>query len=232
MKYGYLNSGQIEAMVNKLGGEENFRQVLRGNLEIDYQKLAQYASPEGKVTWGNFIKCCFSKWEERDGVIYFSVTSNGKTGEEWIKYFEEKAYRISDYAKSMLRSKDFKPTSGVTTEVAVLKGMLFPDSDRVTKKIRTEAASRKFLTPDAELACLIRDKFTDEELEAMGLYWIVVMHEPINDSDGVPGLLGSGRDVGGRWLRAYYDRPVSRWSSYSGFAFAISQVVLDSPPAN
>jgi len=28
--------------------------------------------------------------------------------------------------------------------------------------------------------------FSDDELKAMGLGWIVAMHEPINDSGGVP----------------------------------------------
>ena len=130
-------------------------------------------------------------WREEGGVIYFSVTSDGITGEEWINRLEDKGFRVSDYAKVLLRSPDFKPTSGVTTEVAVLKGMmLFGGNDRTTKKIRAEADNRKLTKPNAELACLIREKFTDKEIEGMGLWWIVVM-DPIKDSGGVPLLLGS-----------------------------------------
>jgi hypothetical protein len=123
----------------------------------------------------------------------------------------------------VLRSPDFKPTSGVTTEVAVLKGMLFEDNDRITKKIRAEADKRKLSKPNAELACLIREKFTDKEIEAMGLWYIVAMHEPINDSGGEPSLLNASRYDVGRWLGAYYGRPGSRWGRDSGFAFAVSQ---------
>src|SRR3989344_2731566 len=141
-------------------------------------------------------------WREKDGVIYFSITSDGTTGEDWIKRLEGNGFRVGDYAKQVLRSPDFKPTNGVTTEVAVLKGMLFEDNDRITKKIRAEADKRKLGNPNPELACLIREKFTDKEIEAMGLWYIVAMHEPVNDSDGGPLLLNASRYGGGRWLRA------------------------------
>lgn len=163
------------------------------------------------------------KWREEDGVIYFSVTSDGTTGEDWITRLESKGFRVGNHAKQVLRSPDFKPTSGVTTEVAVLKGMLFENNDRITKKIRAEADKRKLTKPNAELACLIREKFTDKEIEVMGLWYIVAMHEPINDSGGGPGLLCANRDGGGRWLDAYGDRPDGRWRRDLGFAFAVSQ---------
>ncbi|MEK7606653.1 MAG: hypothetical protein AAB444_00415, partial [Patescibacteria group bacterium] len=85
-------------------------------------------------------------WREEDGVIYFSVTSDGTTGEDWIKRLEGNSFHIEDYAKQVLRSPDFKPTNGVTTEVAVLKCRLFEDNDRITKKIRAYAEA--FRTPD------------------------------------------------------------------------------------
>ena len=169
-------------------------------------------------------KCWIHSWYEKDGVIYFSVTSDGTTGSQWIKRLEKKGFRIGDYAKSVLLSSDFKPTNGVTTEVAVLKGMLFKNDDRVTKNIRAEADRRNLTKPNAEVACLIREKFSDEEIEAMGLWWIVVMHESINDSDGVPDLLGAHRYGDGRGLDAYFDRPGLRWDDHRGFAFAVSQV--------
>ncbi len=103
-----------------------------------------------------------------DDVSYLSVTSDGTTGEDWIKRLEGNGFRVGDYAKQVLRSPDFKPTSGVTTEVAVLRGCLFEDNDRITKKIRAEADKRKLTKPNAELACLIREKFTDKEIDRSG----------------------------------------------------------------
>lgn len=198
-----LTVGQLNAVVKKLGGYEGALRFLRGEIVVLKPTRA---------------------WREQDGVIYIEVTSDGTTGEAWIPRLEEKGNRVSDYAKSVLRSPDFHPTKGVTYRVAVLKGLLFTEQDRITKLIRAEAANRKFVTPNAEVACLIREKFTDKELEAMGLVWVVVMHEPIKDSDGGPFLLDVGRYDSGRWLSTYYGCPGVSWRRNDGFAFLASQV--------
>jgi len=170
-------------------------------------------------------------WREEHGVIYLPpLISDGTTGPGWIPRLESKDFRIGDYAKKVLQSSDFKPTSGVRTEVAVLKGMLFEDNDRITKNIRVKAYAgtftqqRKLFDPNAELVCLICEKFTDEEIEAMGLWHIVTMHEPINDSDGGTSLLGARRSGGSRWLYACSGRPGIRWYRGYCFAFVVSQV--------
>ncbi|OGN08352.1 MAG: hypothetical protein A2750_00890 [Candidatus Yanofskybacteria bacterium RIFCSPHIGHO2_01_FULL_45_42] len=218
-----FTAGQLNAIVKKLGGEESGRQFLRGGLTVSYQKLAQFVGLDGKVTLENFMKCVTS-WREQDGVICFSVTSDGTTGPQWVERLKKKGFQLSKWAKDVLNSKDFQPTNGVTTEIAVLKGMLFEDDDRITKKIRAEANRRKFTKPNAEVACLIREMFTDEEIEAMGLVWITTMHEPIKDSDDDPHLLIVYRDVSGRWLYAYYDEPDYLWNRDFGFAFVVPQV--------
>ena len=161
---------------------------------------------------------------EEDSVIRFSVTSDGTTGPQWIERLEKKGFRVSDYAKSVLLSSDFRPSSGITTEIAVLKGTLFSDSERITKNIRAEAGRRGLTAPNTEVVCLIREKFTNKDLEQMGLWCIVTMHEPIKNSVGVPFLLGASRAGDGRWLYAYYGRSVHRWFRVGGFAFAVAQV--------
>ena len=198
-----LTAGQLNAIVKKLGGHDMALRFLRDELSV--------SEP-------------IRSWREEDGVIYFSVTSDGTIGEDWIKRLEGNGFRVGDYAKQVLRSPDFKPTSGVTTKVAVLKGMRFEDKDRIMKNIHADADKRKLSKPNAELACLIREKFTDEEIEQMGLIWVVVMHEPINDSVGGPSLLNASRDGVGRWLDACVGRPGGGWSRGGGFAFAVSQV--------
>ena len=202
-KYGHRKLDWFEAIVNKLGGEDAAERFLRDELSVSEPTR---------------------QWREADGVIYFSVMSDGTTGEQWIARLESKNLRVGDYAKQVLRHEDFKPTSGVLTEVAVLKGMLFEDSDRITSKIRAAADKRTLQKPNAEIACLIREKFTDKEIEEMGLWYIIAMHEPINDSDGGPRLLGADRVPDGRWLDACNDGPDDRWSRSIGFAFAVSQV--------
>jgi hypothetical protein len=85
MKYSDVTMGQMEACINKMGGVENFKRFLRGELSI--------TEP-------------IRSWREEDGVIYFSVTSDGTTGEEWITRLEQGGFCVGDYAKQVLRSSD------------------------------------------------------------------------------------------------------------------------------
>src|SRR3989344_4683494 len=113
-----LTAGQLNAIVKKLGGHDMALRFLRDELSVSEPTRS---------------------WREEDGVIYFSVESDGTTGENWIKRLEGKGFRVGCYARQVLRSPDFKPTNGVTTEVAALRDILFEDNDRITKKIRAEA---------------------------------------------------------------------------------------------
>lgn len=164
------------------------------------------------------------KWTERDGVIYFSVISDGTTGKQWIPRLESKGFGVNDCASSGLCSKSFKPTNGINYEVAVLKAELFSDNKRNTKNIRKDAKNRKLTTPSAEIACLIREKFSDKELEVMGLSWIVAMHEPIKDLNVVPMLLHVARCENGSWLDMNYSNQDYCFHRSTGFAFVLNQV--------
>ena len=203
MKYAGVTLGRVEAVWNKLGGEEGVDRFLRNELTVVE---------------------VVRRWREQDGIIYFTLPpTDGTTGRQWIERLAGKKIQIGEYSKYIFLSNDFKPTIGIITEIAVIKGMLFEDSERVTKNIRAMAESLKFTKPNPEVACLIREMFTDAEIEEMGLRWIVAMHEPIKDSDGDPCLLGTGRSDGGPWLGAYCDRPDYQWRCDSGFAFAVAQ---------
>ncbi|MFA5936149.1 MAG: hypothetical protein WC787_04855 [Patescibacteria group bacterium] len=199
-----LTAGQLNAIVKKLGGHDAALRFLRGEISASEPTRS---------------------WREEDDVIYFSLTSDGSTGEDWITRLEGKGFRMTDSTKEVLRSPDFKPTNGVTTEVAVLKGLLFEeDDDRITKNIRAEAFKRELHKPNAELACLIREKFADEEIKTMGLHYIVAMHESINDSRGVPYLLHTSCNDGGRRFDAKGIHSGQHWFRGFGFAFAVSRV--------
>lgn len=203
---GYT-AGQLNAIVKllkKQGGEDGPEKFLRGELTVcEPARL----------------------WREQDGVVYFTLPpTDGTIGPQWIKRLEKEDFRLSKWAKDVLNSPDFKPTNGIISKIAVLKDMLWNDSDRNTKNIRAEADKRNLTKPNAEVACLIREMFSDKEIEAMGLWWIVAMHEPINDSVGGPFLLDADRDDGGHWLDTAYDRPGGEWFRGNGFAFVVSQV--------
>ena len=48
MKYSNITFGQIEAIINKLGGEENFNLVLKGNLKFEYVSQLELLSKKIK----------------------------------------------------------------------------------------------------------------------------------------------------------------------------------------
>ncbi len=179
------------------------------------------------MNFDNINNCAVGQksWTEKDGVIYFTVVSNGRTGEQWINHFTDKKIKIDEYAKSVLLSDEFNKnvTNNVTTEIAVLKALLWNDyNNRTVKNIRAKADEMKLSNPQAEVACLIRDAYLDEELKAIKPWWIVIMHEPIKDSDGCPYLFFVNLNDSDPCLEAYYVMLHNRFHGDHGFAFVVS----------
>lgn len=167
---------------------------------------------------------------EKD-VFFFSVTSNGRSGKEWITRLLSMGYRLESDVKSVLLSKKFIPTTGVTTKVAVILGKSFANAERTTINITSRATSLNLSNPNAEVACLIREKFSDKELKNLGIHWLVVMHHPIKNMMGDRVVLGADTSNGGYWFRCspvlpnFGWLPEHGWLSGGGFAFAASQTL-------
>jgi len=199
-----LTAGQLNAVVKRLGGHEATLRFLRGELIV--------TEP-------------VRRWREENGVIYFTLISNGFTGEQWIAHLEAQGYGVSKCAKDLLLSSEFKPTNGVAFNIAVLKGEVFANSARTTKNIRKQAPKllkQAVNKPNPEVACLIRCNFSDQEIHEMGFTWIIPMSDPIKDSDGVLSLLSVNAVFNA--LDTDYGSPGSKWDRSSGFAFALPQV--------
>lgn len=157
---------------------------------------------------------------EMNNIVFITVISDGTTSQQWIKRLEAKGYTV---AKQVLRLPEFKPTSGVTYRVAIFKGSMFSNAERVTSKIRAKVAGMGFGIPNVEVAWLIRDTLSNDDIATMGLYDVIVMHEPIAHSS----LLGACRRDDGSDLCAYYGFSSLNWRDGHGFAFlAPQQVVL------
>jgi hypothetical protein len=162
------------------------------------------------------------KWHEVGGVIYTQVVSDGKTGLEWADYFKSKGIFFGDDANRVLLSKDFKPTKGVITEIAILPGLLFESPDhRTNKLIRADASRRKLRALDIEIACLLRKKFTDKDIRAMGLSWIIAMHNPVKIDSGDPRLMHVSTVGGGDILETCTGSPSAKMARLAGFAFEV-----------
>ncbi|KKP89859.1 MAG: hypothetical protein UR94_C0033G0011 [Parcubacteria group bacterium GW2011_GWA2_36_10] len=159
-----------------------------------------------------------------DGIIYSSVKSCSisTSGSDWLKNLKRRRFTIDGVAPEILRSKNFQASPDGTYEIAIFRGSLLAECERSSNKIRIRASHCHFFTPGTDLACLIRDNFSDEEIRAMGLKRIIVMHQPIYDSHGIPSLLALGCDGAGRWLSAYHQTDRDDWGrEEEGFAFVV-----------
>ncbi len=198
----YPTAEQLKAVVRKLGGYQGVISFLRGETLLVKNS---------------------NKWREQDGVFYFSVTSDGTTGEEWITRLEEKGFSVNSDAKKLLLSDDFKPTSGVTTEVAVLKSNSF--SSLKIKNIVAESIEFGYSNPNAEVACLLREMISDEEMMDLNVWSIVIMHQPIQDPNCLPGWLVVTVNIGNSCLGVGFDHPDHdiKWDRSCWFAYVIPQ---------
>lgn len=79
------------------------------------------------------------KWEEKNNIIYFTVTTKGWTGKKWIKHLRKKGIIVNNPAKKMLLSKQFKSIPGEETQVAIMKNNFWDDNKRTPKKYRNQS---------------------------------------------------------------------------------------------
>lgn len=173
-------------------------------------------------------------WHEENDIVYLPpFTTDGTTGEGWIYRLKSNGFHVGDDAQQMLLSPFFRPSKpGTVIESVILKSKLFHDDDHRTmtniygyaRRAFLGPNRRKLMLPNAELACLIRLNFTGEEIEAMGMGYIITVHEPIPNSHNTPYFLGvdsSGVDGGNR-LNHSCASPGLPWGGSGGFAFELS----------
>jgi hypothetical protein len=131
-------------------------------------------------------------WEEKDGVVLIEVTSDGTTGPAWIERLKDHGFYFLGGALKLLTSKQFVPTSGVATKLAVLKGTALSDEERTLDGLTKEAVKRNFAQPHPEVACLLAQKLGKDGSgieETTGIWCLMVMHQPITVTADEPGLI-------------------------------------------
>ena len=166
------------------------------------------------------------KWRNEDGIIRFSVEHRGIFGRLWVDRLKGKNFHITASSESVLCSDSFKPFDGLTTEVAVLRGIKL-EKQYHAQAVRTKAAERGWGAVNVEVACLIREKFSDNDIAAMGLRRIVVMHAPIADFSGdLTQLCVSALSREG-FLSTWTDHVETDFDGRTGFAFQVSAQVTD-----
>lgn len=206
--------GLVVDVVNRLGSTDG---------QAFYTDLAKYVRDWKKVAEAVTKKV----------VTFVSlpfVTSDGRTGWQFSESLSQMGYDVGQWANNVMTvGRDAKGAlivtsdTGVIYKPVVLKGDQFTDAERITSNIRAVATEMKLVTPPWWLAPLLREAMTDEQIEALGLWWLVVMHEAVTGSGGDPDLLGLSRYDDGRRLDAYGGRPTNGWGRVDGFVFLSPQ---------
>lgn len=112
-------------------------------------------------------------WENNDGVISFSVISDKTSGPQWLKRLKNKGIYVDETARKMLLSKAFKPSDEVVTKVVIFRVPYAMFGEASPLPIAEEKGLVEPVN-GMELACLIREKFTNKQFFLMGCSMLVI----------------------------------------------------------
>jgi len=207
--------------------------------EIDQSIAKRYEDNQARLK-ENLTECLIApkpvtptttKWKkDEDGNIRFTLTSNGFTKYQWEDYLKRYAWHIGGRAERMLLNyASESPTNGVVYNVVVYPSKNYDHRAKsiMMEQIRAVAKKYNWGKPHWEVACLIRNAFSDIQFEQMGIKTIVIMHEPFRmvDAgfpDGDPTVFSCHGGGAGRWLFDYSDPfPGQERDDSKGFAFIL-----------
>ena len=132
---------------------------------------------------------------------------------------EAAGINISDYAKSMLKNREFVP--GKNPEEATLIRLTVADlgfkSSATTDQIYERAQILGLELCPADTGPNYRLKYRNQPLNE----WIYMGMKQITDSDGYPCVFELGRSGDGLWLDGFWARPDYEWAPGYAFVFRL-----------
>jgi len=178
--------------------------------------VTQVAGRTGKRAHGLLrrVLMCFSFTRKK--VSFFRVASQGRSSEELISGKKSSGCFVNDWARGVMNSPAFITTDGRNYKSVIIRGDEFEDDDRSTWRIREKALKLGYRTPLAEVAPLLEEQVTDQDIREMDLWGLVVMHEPILVG-GHPFLLSFRKEP--RFFGVSRGTPHALWSRRLGFVF-------------
>jgi hypothetical protein len=193
MKYGELTLGQVEALVNKLGGMEGVQRFLSGELLVS-------ATAKVWKTWKTI-----------------QLGTGLQTADDFRKAVKSAGMKIGDWANDILGKPAFTATTSETeVELVVASVAELGFKDGATRKdiyVRAQELGLDLCPP--EVGPQLRLQYTDQPKGE----WLVIAMEPIADSDGFLNLFNVVHVDDVRWLNASYGSPFSFWFGHSRFVF-------------
>jgi hypothetical protein len=178
------------------------------------------------------------KWKKKDGIIRFSVASKGFIHDDYVKSFKKQNVLMSPDADRGLYMSEFQATKDVEYEIALIsfekEVYCRPLNTRMdfvedaVKKIALEK-NLKLVFPSVELAYLIRNYLSDEEIKSMGFNRITVMHKAVkmhHHAHPIERLVLTLKEDGCYTLSPdnyYFRYEYDKWKTSHAFAFLIER---------
>lgn len=195
MKYGELNLGQVEAIVNKLGGMEGVRRFLSGELVVKE------------------VERKFEIWKT------INLGTGLKTTGDFCKAMKNGGINISDWVSDILGKPAFT-TTAEAAEVDLVKVTVaelgFKEGAR-RDQIYGRAKELGFEICLPEVGPQLRLQYLDQPKGE----WIFVGMEPILDSDGGPSVFCVGRNDSGLGLRGHWGSSGYVWDPAYQWVFVL-----------
>lgn len=148
-----------------------------------------------------------------------TVTIGGKTAKELLRELEAAGIRISDYAKSMLNNREFKPgkNSEQTTLIRLTVADLGFKTSATTDQIYERAQVLGLELCPADTGPQYRLQYKNQPMNE----WVVVGMKQISDPGGGPDVFRLGRSGVGLWLYDDWAGPGGEWSPDYRFVFRL-----------
>lgn len=226
--FGYQKDPRIAELRQGRNSEEDMLVIFECTRE-EIAHVPSQISENTKAYVGQLEPGIFQKLPENLEHVYTSfpekkirrenVEIGGKSAEQLISIMETAGINISDYAKSMLKNREFVP--GKNPEQATLIRLTVADlgfkSSATTDQIYERAQILGLELCPADTGPNYRLKYQNQPLGE----WIYMGMKQITGSGGGPCVFRLGRDGGGLWLRGDGALPDYEWRPGYEFVFRL-----------
>ncbi|MDP1689369.1 MAG: hypothetical protein Q8L47_04585 [bacterium] len=234
---------EINGIIEGFGYEKDPRIVeLRKNRNLDEDMLIIFECTKEQIAYvpnqinektcayvGQLEPGIFQKLPENLEHVYTSfpdkkihrenIEIGGKSADQLISELEAAGIKISDYAKLMLRNREFVP--GKKPEEATLIRLTVADlgfkSIATTDQIYERAQILGLELCPADTGPNYRLKYKNQPLNE----WIHMGMKQITGSGGSPSVFSLGRNDGGLWLSDDWAEPRNEWVPRYSFVFRL-----------
>lgn len=192
-KYSDWTFGQVEALLNILGGEKTAREILSGTVKVNTERVSSPAFL--RLTLGTL-----------------------KTADDYRKAITAAGMKIGDWTKDIMSKPEFK-IAETQTELELVRVSVGDLGFNKPARYDEICARAKELGLDLcppEVGPALRLAYKDQPMNE----WLRIAMESIRGSDGYLLVFYVGRDGDGLWLGADYGYPDYVWGPGSGFVFA------------